>query len=262
MLHFLYMKGIFLVGICIAVLAIWMFVLNKDTSQQVQPVGELGSTDTVDSIDNQVGTFPNDTADDVAEDASTHELIEVTAPQPGVTVGSPIELSGQARGTWFFEATAPLVVTNWDGLIIGEGYITADDDWMTEEYVPFSGSIDYSLPADSYSATGTIIFQRANPSGLPENDDAFEIRVQLTPDATTTTPPVVQGTPNQSNFIACTDEQKAAEFCTQQYAPVCGLQEVQCVTTPCDPIPQTYSNICTACATDGVISYAAGECSA
>jgi hypothetical protein len=173
------MKGIFLVGICIAVLAIWMFVLNKDTSQQVQPVGELGSTDTVDSIDNQVGTFPNDTADDVAEDASTHELIEVTAPQPGVTVGSPIELSGQARGTWFFEATAPVTVTNWDGLILGEGYIEAQGDWMTEEFVPFVGEITYQQQPQSYSATGTLIFQKANPSGLPEHADAFEMQIQL-----------------------------------------------------------------------------------
>jgi len=193
---------------------------------------------------------------------SSNDLIQVTSPQSGETVGIPLEVSGQARGYWFFEATALVLVTNWDGLIIGEGYVTADGNWMTEEYVPFSGSIDYSLPADSYSATGTIIFQKANPSGLPENDEAFEIRVQLTPDGTTTAPPVVQNTPNQSNFIACTDEQKAAEFCTQQYDPVCGLQEVQCVTTPCDPVPQTYGNTCTACATAGVISYAAGECSA
>jgi hypothetical protein len=208
-------------------------------------------------------TSPQDNPSTTTEpgDSST-SLIQVTSPQPEEVAGIPLELSGKARGYWFFEATAPVVVTNWDGLIIGEGYITADGDWMTEEYVPFSGTVSYSLPADSYSATGTIIFQRANPSGLPENDDAFEIRVQLTPDGTNTTPPVVQNPSDQSNLIACTDEQKTAEFCTQQYAPVCGLQEVQCVTTPCDPIPQTYSNICTACATVGVISYAAGECSA
>lgn len=215
------------------------------------------------TIDNETATTTpqEDLATTTEPTDSITGLIQVTSPQPRQTVGIPLEVSGKARGYWFFEATAPVLVTNWDGLIIGEGYITADDDWMTEEYVPFSGSIDYSLPADSYSATGTIIFQKANPSGLPEHDDAFEIRVQLTPDGTTTTPPVVQDTPNQSNFIACTDEQKAVEFCTQQYDPVCGLQEVQCVTTPCDPVPQTYGNACTACATAGVISYSAGECS-
>jgi len=217
---------------------------------------------TTDTDSTATTTPQEDTSTTTEPVESPSGTIRVSSPQPGQTVGIPLELSGEARGYWFFEATAPVVVTNWDGLIIGEGYITADDDWMTQEYVPFSGSINYSLPADSYSATGTIIFQKANPSDLPENDDAFEIRVQLTSDGTTTTPPVVQDTPDQSTFIACTDEQKMAEICTQEYAPVCGLQEVQCVTTPCDPIPQTYSNICTACATAGVISYAAGECAA
>ena len=32
--------------------------------------------------------------------------------------------------------------------------------------------------------------------------------------------------------------------CTTQYDPVCGLKQVQCITTPCYPVEQTYSNIC------------------
>ncbi len=32
--------------------------------------------------------------------------------------------------------------------------------------------------------------------------------------------------------------------CTMQYAPVCASKEVQCVTTPCNPVAQTYSNLC------------------
>ena len=34
--------------------------------------------------------------------------------------------------------------------------------------------------------------------------------------------------------------------CTAEYAPVCGKIEVQCVTAPCDPIQQTFSNRCNA----------------
>ena len=107
------------------------------------------------------------------------DLIEVTSPQAGAEVSSPVEVSGQARGYWFFEATAPVVVTNWDGLILGEGYLEAQGDWMTEEFVPFTGEITYQQTPNTYSATGTIIFMKANPSGLPEHDEAFEMLVQL-----------------------------------------------------------------------------------
>lgn len=110
---------------------------------------------------------------------SEHALIRVTAPTPQQKVFTPIKLSGHARGYWFFEATAPVVVTDWDGLVIGEGYITAEGDWMTEDFVPFSGSVSYRLPSDTYSTSGTVIFKKSNPSDLPENDDSYEIPVEL-----------------------------------------------------------------------------------
>lgn len=114
-------------------------------------------------------------------DASGASIISIDSPVSGETVASPITVSGEARGYWFFEATASLMVTDWDGRIIGESFITADGDWMTEDFVPFSGTVEYSLPTDVYSASGTIIFQKANPSGLPENDDAREVSVILEP---------------------------------------------------------------------------------
>jgi hypothetical protein len=110
---------------------------------------------------------------------SIFNLIDVVSPQAGVDVSSPLAVSGKARGYWFFEATAPVVVANWDGLIIAEGYIEAQGDWMTEEFVPFTGEITYEQELDTYSASGTIIFMKANPSGLTENDEAFEMPVQL-----------------------------------------------------------------------------------
>jgi len=114
-------------------------------------------------------------------DVTNSDLIDVALPLVGSTVLSPIAVSGQARGQWFFEATAPVTVTNWNGLIMGEGYITAQGNWMTEEFVPFTGSISYTQPVDTYSATGTLIFHNDNPSGLPEYAAAYEMIVQLQP---------------------------------------------------------------------------------
>jgi len=105
------------------------------------------------------------------------DLIVVTMPNAGAAVTNPIKIAGQARGTWFFEASFPLIVTNWDGLIIGQGYATADGDWMTEEFVPFTGAVSYDLPEDTPYKRGALIFRKDNPSGLPENDDALEIPI-------------------------------------------------------------------------------------
>lgn len=48
-------------------------------------------------------------------------------------------------------------------------------------------------------------------------------------------------------------------ICTKEYLPVCGDIQVQCVTTPCDPIPQTFPNRCVATAA-GAKNIRGGEC--
>ena len=105
------------------------------------------------------------------------DMIVISMPRSGDVLTSPLTVSGQARGNWFFEATAPVTITNWDGLIIGEGYITALDEWMTTDFVPFSGTISYTIDPNTPYDRGTVIFMKSNPSGLPENDDAREIQV-------------------------------------------------------------------------------------
>lgn len=48
-------------------------------------------------------------------------------------------------------------------------------------------------------------------------------------------------------------------MCTMQYQPVCGAQQVQCVTTPCYPVYHTYGNSCTLGAENGTFIHE-GEC--
>lgn len=106
---------------------------------------------------------------------SLHPLITVDSPQPESRISSPLVITGQARGNWYFEATFPVVLTDWDGLIIAEGYATTQSDWMTEEFVPFEATLTFDKP--SYGDRGSLILQKANPSDLPENDDAYEMTV-------------------------------------------------------------------------------------
>lgn len=103
--------------------------------------------------------------------------IRLTSPRPGDTVSSPLTITGEARGTWMFEASFPIMITDWDGKIIGEGHGEAQGDWMTSEFVPFKATLNFTVPKDTPYKRGTLILKKDNPSGLPENDDALEIPV-------------------------------------------------------------------------------------
>ena len=107
------------------------------------------------------------------------DLIGVTSLYPNDIVSSPVTLTGFARGPWFFEATFPIIVTDWDGRIIGEGYATAQDEWMTTEFVPFEATVTFSDGEDAPYPRGTIILKKSNASGLQEHDDALEIPVRF-----------------------------------------------------------------------------------
>lgn len=49
--------------------------------------------------------------------------------------------------------------------------------------------------------------------------------------------------------------------CTMQYDPVCGARQVQCVTTPCYPVYETFGNACVLAAEEATFIHA-GECTA
>ena len=113
---------------------------------------------------------------DESTSSEMDDLIVVEYPEPNESLSSPLEITGEARGYWFFEATFPIVITDWEGLIIGEGYATATDEWMTEEFVSFTATIEFT-PNTSVSNQGSIIFQKANASGLPEHDASLEYTI-------------------------------------------------------------------------------------
>lgn len=102
------------------------------------------------------------------------DLVKIQTPAPQSAVSSPIGLQGIARGSWFFEASFPISVVDAKGKVIGTGVGTADGNWMTPEFVPFTARIEF---IKGYARTGNILLKKDNPSGMPENDDSFEIPV-------------------------------------------------------------------------------------
>lgn len=112
------------------------------------------------------------------------DLIYVDSPQSGQVISSPLTISGTARGNWFFEATAPVSLVNWDGLIIAQGYVTMYDDpnteieetWMTQDFVPFKGELEFNSNTLFYPQ-GALILHNSNPSGLSEYDEELGILI-------------------------------------------------------------------------------------
>jgi len=123
----------------------------------------------------------NSTRPIIYSPGTTREMVSVATPTPDQIIRSPLKITGEARGTWLYEADAPVVLTNGDSQIIAEGTITAESSWMTEDFVPFSGALEFSRPENtgSQSLQGLLIIQRDNPSGQPENDMAVEVPVRL-----------------------------------------------------------------------------------
>jgi hypothetical protein len=104
-------------------------------------------------------------------------IIELVHPLPGQKVSSPLTVTGRARGTWFFEGSFPVILANWDGLIISQVPAQAQGEWMTEEFVPFSATLTFDQ--QQVYDRGSLILKKDNPSGLPEYDDALEIPVTI-----------------------------------------------------------------------------------
>lgn len=151
----------------IAVLSVIMLFLVFFTQEkQVDPRDQEEQTDPYQEFQSERGKV----------------TLKLETPKTNDVLSSPIIISGEVPGPWYFEANFPIVLTDWDGRIIGEAIATAQSDWMTEEYVPFKATLYFSLDDTIYSNKGALIFQKSNASGLPMHDDAIEIPVFLSSD--------------------------------------------------------------------------------
>jgi hypothetical protein len=104
------------------------------------------------------------------------DMIKVVEPTVNQVISSPLTISGEARGTWYFEANFPVRIEDSNGNELGRHYATAQGDWMTEEYVSFTSELIFTTPTTEF---GILILEKSNPSGLPEYADQLEIPVQF-----------------------------------------------------------------------------------
>lgn len=121
-------------------------------------------------------TDQDSTSSTVKENVGIPDLIEIEAPAVNSVIRSPLTVMGKARGPWYFEASFPVKILDANGKQLGQAPVQAKGEWMTEEFVPFEGKVSFSQPT---TTSGFVVFQKDNPSGLPENEQQVRIPVRF-----------------------------------------------------------------------------------
>lgn len=94
------------------------------------------------------------------------DLIRVSTPTPGSVTGKPVTVMGEARGNWYFEASFPIEVRSAAGAVIATGIAQAQGEWMTENFVPFTSTVQ--IP-ENFIGEAVLVLMNDNPSGMVEN---------------------------------------------------------------------------------------------
>lgn len=113
-------------------------------------------------------------AEDIGNVLDKTNLIQVTSLQPNQIIASPLTITGQARGYWFFEASFPVKLLDAQGKVIAQVAAQAQGDWMTNDFVPFIAILEFNAPAGSI---GQLVLEKDNPSDLPVNADQLHFSV-------------------------------------------------------------------------------------
>ena len=112
--------------------------------------------------------------EDTGNSASLQSEIVVANPTPNQKIESPLSLSGKARGNWYFEGSFTAELFDSSNKSLGTVVVSANGEWMTEDFVPFTGELKFEKPTTS---KGKLVIKKDNPSGLPENDKSLIIPV-------------------------------------------------------------------------------------
>lgn len=114
--------------------------------------------------------------EDLGNTLEKADLIKIKQPRPNETIQNPLEIRGEARGSWFFEASFPVKLFDENGNLLGTAIAQAQSDWMTENFVEFRATLGFQK---STAEKGTLVLEKDNPSGLPENADELRVPVKF-----------------------------------------------------------------------------------
>jgi hypothetical protein len=117
------------------------------------------------------------TVDDIYQYSSLKgTTIYVFTPQKNQSVNAPIIVTGTVPGNWSFEASFPIILKTSQGTVLAQSPAQLLGDWMTDKQVPFTLKLTFTT---TYTGPASLILQKDNPSGLPQNDDSLTIPVVI-----------------------------------------------------------------------------------
>ncbi len=98
----------------------------------------------------------------------------ISSPHLDQKIASPVTITGSVVGSWYFEASFPVILTDTNGNILTQTTAQALSDWMSTSSVPFSTTLSW---ATTTATSGILILKKDNPSGMPEYDQQVSFPV-------------------------------------------------------------------------------------
>lgn len=114
--------------------------------------------------------------EDIGNELEKTNIIRLNSPRPNQIISSPLIITGEARGTWYFEASFPVKLADEKGNELAQVVAQAQSEWMTKDFVPFKAELKFETPS---TKNGFLTLEKDNPSGLPENEDKLTIPIRF-----------------------------------------------------------------------------------
>lgn len=169
-------KKILIISIIIIVIGAFLLII-RDSDDKINSFDQCveAGFPIMESYPQQCRTDDNQNfVQDIGNEIEKMDLIRIDFPRPNQVIESPLIITGQARGNWFFEGDFPIELLDDNENIIIQSYATAKSEWMTEDFVQFEVEISFDAPA---TVKGVLVLKKDNASGLSEQAD--ELRVPI-----------------------------------------------------------------------------------
>lgn len=109
------------------------------------------------------------------DERALDELIVVNDLPAEATISSPYTVAGKARGTWFFENSFPVTLTDENGNVLAETYGSSSENWMTADFIPFDAKLEFDAPA----GTRAILELMLDNPGSPDEGLDRAVRIPV-----------------------------------------------------------------------------------